>query len=101
MENASGTVESKTPVKKTPVKKAPVKKAPVKKAVAKEPAASKAKVAKKSEGGISLKHLAKEAKVEPRVARRKLRQAKLSPKGRWSWEAGSPDLAKARAALGL
>ena len=70
------------------------------KSTAKKKAVKKAET-KKADGGISPKTLAKEAKIEPRVARRKLRKAKLEPDGRWSWEAGSAALKAARKALGL
>jgi hypothetical protein len=48
---------------------------------------------------ITLKQLCKDYKLEPRIARRKLRLAGLKPEGRWSWEKGSSSLKKAETAL--
>jgi hypothetical protein len=48
---------------------------------------------------ITLKQLCKDYKLEPRVARRKLREAGLKPEGRWSWEKGSAALKKAETTL--
>lgn len=72
----------------------------------KKPVKKPTKVAKKpekkgSEGGVSLKELAKEAKVSGPNARAKLRAAGLKPDGRWVFKKGSGDLSKARKALGL
>ena len=81
--------------------KAPVaaKKKPVRKVKAKT--VTKAAPEKKGNGadGVTLKQLCKEFKLEPRVARRKLRLAGLKPEGRWSWDKGSAALKKAEAAL--
>lgn len=86
----------------TKAKKA-VKKAPAKKAAAKpEPAPKKKTASKKAEDGtITLKDLAKEAKLEPHIARRQLRKAGIPNEGRWTWADGTPALRKAREALGL
>ena len=82
------------------VKKAPTKitKAPAK---AELPVKKSKKAADDGEGGVALKDLAKEAKLEPHIARRQLRKAGIPNEGRWSWKDGSPALRKAREALGL
>lgn len=72
------------------------KKKPVRKVKAKTTAA-------KSNGAdpnqVTLKQLCKDHKMEPRIARRKLRAAGLKPEGRWSWGKGTPALRKAETAL--
>jgi hypothetical protein len=87
---------------KTPEEKAPVaaKKKPVRKVKAKTTAKAAAP-AKKANGAdhVTLKQLCKEYKLEPRIARRKLRLAGLKPEGRWSWEKGSSALKKAETTL--
>jgi len=82
------------------VKKAPTKvtKAPAK---AELPVKKSKKAADDGEGGVALKDLAKEAKLEPHIARRQLRKAGIPNEGRWSWKEASPALRKAREALGL
>lgn len=50
---------------------------------------------------ILLADLASEAEVTTASARRRLRDADLSPEGRWSWEPGSKALKEARKVLGL
>lgn len=53
---------------------------------------------------VPLKRLCLEAKVDPKAARRKLRKAKFdfhALKDRWSFPAGSPQLAQVRKTLGL
>jgi hypothetical protein len=72
----------------------------------KKPVKKPAKIVKKAaaakpDGGVSLKDLAKEAKLTGSNARAKLRAAGLKPDGRWSFKKGSGDLSKARKALGL
>ena len=84
----------------TKAKKA-VKKAPAKKAAAKAEPAPKKKAVKADDGTITLKDLAKEAKLEPHIARRQLRKAGIPNEGRWTWTDGTPALRKAREALGL
>ncbi len=84
-----------TTKRKPPMKKAAAPKAPAKK----KAAAPKAKAKGDDEGGVTLKDIAKEAKLEPRIARRKLRKAGIGAEGRYSWKEGSSDLKKAREAL--
>lgn len=67
-------------------------------------AAKKTKSAAKKANGhaenqITLKDLAKDYKMHPRIARRRLRLAGLKPEGRWAFEKGSAALKKAEAAL--
>lgn len=77
------------------------------KKTAEAPAAKKkaAKSAKSNgsaakEGFVSLATVAKEFKMEPSAARRRLRAAELDRgDGRWSWKDGSKDLAKVRTIL--
>ena len=86
------------------VKKA-TKKVVAKKVPAKAEKAAPEKKAKKAapaaDGAVTLKDLAKEAKLEAHIARRQLRKAGIPNEGRWSWEDGTPALRKAREALGL
>lgn len=84
---------AKVTTKKTTAKSAAAKKkAPV-------ATASKKKAAKPEGEVITLKAIAKELKIEPRVARKKLRAAKIKNDGRWSWPVGSADVKKVREAL--
>ena len=104
MENLDTTpkgeeTEMATAPKKTAAKKSAVKKAPAK-AVKAAPAKKKVEAAGE-EGRVKLKDLAKEAKLEPHIARRQLRKAGVPNEGRWSWKDGSSELSKAREALGL
>lgn len=93
------TSKMATEKKAKAVKKAPTK---VTKAPAKaEAPTKKAKKAAADDGGVNLKALAKEAKLEPHIARRQLRKAGIPNEGRWTWADGSPALRKAREALGL
>jgi predicted nucleic acid-binding Zn-ribbon protein len=78
------------------------KKGPKKKAVKKTSA--KKVTAKKSNGHadenvVTLKQLCKDMKLDPRVARRRLRAAEMKAEGRWSWPKGSGALAKVEKAL--
>lgn len=74
------------------------KKAPKKKSSAKKKTSAKKVSAKKTNGAsenlVTLKQLCKDVKLDPRVARRKLRNADLKADGRWSWEKGSSALKK-------
>ena len=65
----------------------------------------KKKLVKKKANGIAakkevdpnqttLKQLCKDLKLDPRLARRKLRDAEMKADGRWSWKTGSNDLKK-------
>lgn len=56
---------------------------------------------KSEEGKVSLSELAGEAKITTASARRKLRDADMSPEGRWKWDPGSKALKDARKVLGL
>jgi hypothetical protein len=84
------TTEESTVATKT--KKAPKKKA------AKTNGAAK-KVDKAEDGLVSLKALAAELKIEPRLARVKLRKAEIENPGRWAWKDGSAELTKIRKLL--
>lgn len=80
------------------------KKETAKVGTAKKKAAPKKKAAAKKANGhaenlVHLKDLAKDYKMEPRVARRALRSAGLKPEGRWAWEKGSAALKKAETTL--
>lgn len=89
METQTETATKRKPtIKKTAAPKA----APKKKAAA-------PKAAKSDDKSVTLKDLAKEMKLDPRVARRKLRKAGVGADGRYSWEEGSTALKKAREAL--
>ena len=82
-----------------------IKKA-VKKAIDANPAKAPAvkKIVKKADkpapaNVVTLKQLCAELKIEPRLARRRLRNAKLDSHGardRWSWAAGSKQLDQIR-----
>jgi hypothetical protein len=57
---------------------------------------------KSTDGLIPLKTLCKDLEIDPRMARRKLRKAKISghdARDRWSFKKGSPSYDKAREAL--
>lgn len=60
-----------------------------------------AAASKSTEGHVTLKDLAKEAKLKPASARVKLRSAEVERDGRWSWKPNSSGLKAARKALGL
>ena len=81
------------PVKKTTAKK----KAPKK--VAKGNGAAKAAKKEVDPNLVTLKALCKELKLDPRVARRRLRTADLKAEGRWSWQKGSGALSKVQKIL--
>jgi hypothetical protein len=87
---------NKSASKKKVTKKAKAKKASTRKAPAKKVAK---KVAKKTTGNrIPLKKLCQELKLDPKMARRKLRAAGLSghdPKARWDFTAAQATKAKA------
>ena len=78
------------PAAETPAPKKVTKK-PAKKAVKKVAKKVTKKVVKKVANGnlITLAQLCKTAKVEPRTARRRLRDAKIKNPGRWSWPKGA------------
>lgn len=90
--------ETSTPVK-TSVKKAPAKKAPAKKAAPKKAAPAKKKAAPVSrertapDGHTLLVDICTKAKVEPTIARRRLRDAGITRKegSQYSWPAGQLD----------
>lgn len=65
--------------------------------------AKKASKAEKTsdDGKVTLAELATEAQITTASARRKLRDADMSPEGRWKWDPGSKDLKAARKVLGL
>jgi hypothetical protein len=51
--------------------------------------------AEKVDGEVALAEICKGLKMEPRVARRILRNAKVKVDGeRWTWKKNSPDVAK-------
>ncbi len=72
-----------------------------KKAGKKGAAKSESKKSASTEGRVLLADLASEAEITTASARRKLRDADLSPEGRWSWDDGSKALKEARKVLGL
>lgn len=83
------------------------------KKVAKDTKKSAKKVVKKGNGDakptakkddsdmVTLADLASEAKITGASARRRLRDADMSPEGRWKWKDGSKELKEARKVLGL
>jgi len=85
----AGSDASKTTVKKKPKKV--VKKAAKKSTVK--------KVVKTATNQVTLAEVAKELKMEPRTARRILRNSKVKNPGRWAWDKGSSGLAAAKKAL--
>lgn len=73
----------------------------VKAAIKANPAKAPAKKVVKApvDGEVTLKAICAELKIEPRIARRKLRKAKLDShdaRDRWSWAAGSKQLDQIR-----
>lgn len=72
------------------------------KKVAKKTDKAESKKASKDNGDrVLLADLASEAEITTASARRKLRDAEMSPEGRWAWETGSKALKDARKVLGL
>lgn len=98
LEELKEEMESETKGETTMTEKKPAAK---KKVAAKKTAPKKAAPKKSTEGLVSLADLAKEAKIKPNMARRKLRAAGIANEGRWKWEENSASLKKAREALGL
>lgn len=94
LEKSMSELDTTAPPEEKPAVATKPKRKPVKKTTT---------AAKKTNGNgadhISLKDLAKDYKMEARVARRKLRLAGLKPEGRWTWEKGSAALKKAESAL--
>lgn len=80
-------------------KKSSAKKAPVKKAAAKKAPAKKAPAKKSPTDGVTLAQICKELKLEPHIARRRLRTAKLKNPGRWSWPKGDSEINKVKTVL--
>ncbi len=61
---------------------------------------AKKKVVKVDDGMITLAALATELKMDPKVARVKLRKAELKRgEGRWAWPIGSAELTKVKKLL--
>src|SRR3990167_2898058 len=75
--NSTPKTNKKTPTKKTPTKKKPPT----------------------GENLVSLSDVCKELKLQPRAARRILRDSKLKHNGRWAWEKNSSDLTKVKSTL--
>ena len=98
-DDLSKTPEASSTTKVKKVAKGESKKA-AKKVVKKTGEGKKAK-ADSGDNRILLADLASEAKITAASARRRLRDAELSPEGRWSWEPGSKALKEARKVLGL
>ena len=69
--------------------------------VAPQPVAKRAKEAKDTTNLVTLKQLCFDEKIEPRIARRRLRKAmgQVGTGSRWEWEKGSDMLEKVRAAI--
>jgi hypothetical protein len=62
--------------------------------------AVKAKPVTADDGMVTLATLAAELKIEPKDARRKLREADVKRgEGRWSWKEGSAELTKIKKLL--
>ncbi len=89
---ATASTEGKPAIKKKPA--APAKKKPAAAAAKKKPAPAVA------DNMVTLAEICKSAKIDPRLGRRRLRNAGVTVDGsRWAWKKGSSELKKAETAV--